>query len=169
MDAEEILFLLEKLNDKLREEEVRGSIQMVGGAVMTVVFGARASTMDVDALLRPSDLLREAAAQVADENGYPTDWLNDGAKGFFGGKETFDEFTHFSNLDVFTMTPDALLAMKACAMRGDKDEQDLRFLVDYLKLPSFSAAVSLITKFYPDELINVNARYVLLDIFGNDD
>lgn len=166
MDTNDIMFLFEKLNEKLRDEEVRGVIQMVGGAVMTVVLSARTSTMDVDALFQPAGTIREAAAQVADENGYPTAWLNDGVKGFFGGNETFDEFAHFSNLDIFAMTPDALLAMKACAMREEQDKEDLRFLVQYLNLQSFDEAAALIAKFYPEELINVNARYELLDIFN---
>ncbi|MDQ3332713.1 MAG: hypothetical protein M3552_19045 [Planctomycetota bacterium] len=55
---------------------------------MVLGFNARLSTRDVDALiLAPSDIgrVRNWVKKVADEQGWPDDWLNDGAKGFLIG------------------------------------------------------------------------------------
>lgn len=57
----------------------------VGGAAMVLGYDARLATHDVDAItLRPelARLVRMLVKQVAEELDWPTDWLNDGAKGF---------------------------------------------------------------------------------------
>lgn len=62
-------------------------VSLYGGAVFTVVYGSRESTKDVDAIVQPSELATELAAQVAREQGLPDDWLKDDARFFLAEKE----------------------------------------------------------------------------------
>lgn len=59
----------------------------MGGAVMTVMFHARQATRDVDALILSPEarVVRDLARAVAEERGWPADWLNDAAKGYLVG------------------------------------------------------------------------------------
>jgi predicted nucleotidyltransferase len=70
------------LNEKLLSRETQGELCLFGGAVMALVFDARPSTRDVDAIMVPKAELLEASAEVALEMGLREDWLNDGVKGF---------------------------------------------------------------------------------------
>ena len=53
MDKAQIQACFEKLNDELKSLDVKGEICLYGGAVMTLVFDARPSTKDVDAIFKP--------------------------------------------------------------------------------------------------------------------
>jgi hypothetical protein len=57
--------------------------------VIVLAWGFGWATKDADAVVRsdPSFLPR-AGRQVAEEQGWPEDWLNDGVKGFVSGIET---------------------------------------------------------------------------------
>jgi hypothetical protein len=74
------LFML--LNEEMRTTETQGELYLVGGAVMCLAYGARAASRDVDAAFRPSALVRQAAARVAQRVGLELNWLNDWVKGF---------------------------------------------------------------------------------------
>jgi len=83
LDSKTILKLFDALNDELRDLGVCGEIGICGGAVMCLVFNARESTKDVDAVFRPTREIRRASKAVAAKLAVPEDWLNDAAKGFF--------------------------------------------------------------------------------------
>lgn len=73
---------LKRLGELARAKGLHIQLTLVGGAVMVLRFDARPSTRDVDAVIllpREARLTRELARRVADENGWPEDWLNDGA------------------------------------------------------------------------------------------
>ena len=146
--------IFERLNDELARREIAGEVYVVGGAVMCLVFDARASTRDVDAFFRPAREVRAAARAVAAASGLPDDWLNDAVKGYLSHREDFHRYLDLSNLRVLTASPEYLLAMKCLAMRlgeGFHDEEDVRFLLRYLNLSDYDKAVEVVTRYYPRE------------------
>lgn len=113
LTGEKIRELLEALNEELKARAVTGEIGLCGGAVMCLVFRARASTKDVDAIFAPARILREAARKVGRRLGVPGDWLNDAAKGYFVSDPPRQAVMELSNLRVWAPTPDYMLAMKS--------------------------------------------------------
>jgi hypothetical protein len=94
---------------------------MAGGALMVLLYEARQSTRDVDAIiLAPPETakVRKLAQAVADEFGWPHDWLNDGAKGFMIGISSGPVIFSAPGIEVRSPSTAQLLAMKlAAAMR----------------------------------------------------
>lgn len=92
---EDILDALRSLDKKARKDGVSVEIAIYGGAAIALGFDSRRSTRDVDVVIRGGvDFIRRAAREIADERGWPEDWLNDGVKGFVSG----DEKLHAINL-----------------------------------------------------------------------
>ena len=93
---------------------------------------ARLSTRDVDAvILFPPEtkIVRELARQVAEENDWPEDWLNDGAKGYLVGISKGDVLFQAPGIEVRAPSLEQLLAMKLSAWRDDLDISDARRLL----------------------------------------
>lgn len=99
---------------------------------MVVLYRARESTKDVDALGIESGArssVFSAASQVAAVLGLPDDWLNDGAKGYAHGLTLGPVLLDTPTLRVRTTSPAQLLAMKLSAWRDDLDVEDARRLL----------------------------------------
>ena len=168
----DIARLFERLNDELARREITGEVYVLGGAVMCLVFDARASTRDIDAFFRPAKEVRAAARAVAGAAGMPDDWLNDAVKGYLSDKEDFQRYLELSNLRVLTASPEYLLAMKCLAMRlgeGFHDEEDVRFLLRYLNLTDHRKALEIVTRYYPRERIPQKTLYALEEMLEPQD
>lgn len=150
----DIEHLFQQLNDELLRRGITGEVYLVGGAVMCLVYDARQSTKDLDAFFRPAREVRDAAQTIAAASGLSPDWLNDAVKGYLSDKGDFRPYLEASNLRVLTAGPEYLLAMKCLAMRlGEefRDEGDVRFLLRYLNLTDYDAALEVVTRYYPLE------------------
>ena len=148
---EKIQRLLEVLNDELRRMNVRGEINLAGGAVMCLAFKARDSTRDVDAEFKPSVQVREAAIRVSEREGVPDSWLNDAVKTYLSEYGSFTPYLELSHLKVFTADARYMLAMKCLAMRvgeGYRDEEDIRYLLRNLDLESYESARKILAAYY---------------------
>jgi len=159
--------LFELLNDELRQTDTFGEVFLVGGAVMCLAYGARASTRDVDALFQPPEKVREAATRAATKAGIDAHWLNDAVKGFMSTQGEFAPFLELDHLRVMAAQPEYLLAMKCLAMRiGAEfhDEEDVRFLLRLLDVRSHGHALRIITKYYPLERFPQKTLYALEDL-----
>lgn len=159
--------LLEMLNEDLRETGTKAEIFLVGGAVMCLAYGARASTQDVDALFRPAALVREAAARVAVRANLDPLWLNDAVKGYLSEHADFAPFLELDHLRVMIALPEYLLAMKCLAMRiGAEfhDEADVRYLLRHLDIDTYERALAVITKYYFLERFPRKTLYALEEI-----
>jgi hypothetical protein len=163
----DMIRLFERLNADLANQGVTGELYLVGGAVMCLVFDARPSTKNLDGYFQPTRAIRDAAARVAAASGIDEDWLNDAAKGFLGSTGDFDGYLELSNLRVLTATPEYLLAMKCLAMRlGEEfhDEDDVRYLLRYLNVRRYDAALEIVARYYPLERIPQKTLYALEEI-----
>ena len=157
------------LNDELAQVGVVGELHVVGGAVMCLTLGARDSTADVDALIRPTAVVREAAARVAEAEGFPDGWLNDAVKGFLTPTAEFDPFLELSNLRVFTARPAYLLALKCVAMRmGEefRDVEDVRFLLRLLNISTADEALRIVTQYIDASRIPLKTQLALEEMLG---
>ena len=164
-----MLDLLRCLDVALREDDVRGELYLVGGAVMCLAFEARPSTRDVDGCFLPRDRVREAARRVGREKGVGEAWLNDAVKGFLSEGGTFDPFLDMANLKVFVARPEYMLAMKCLAMRlGPEfsDEDDVRYLLRNLGIESTVRALEIVTRYYPMERFPGKTLCALEEILG---
>ena len=63
LTAQDIRRLFELLDTKLGKIEAEGELYLVGGAIMCLALNARDATRDVDALFKPTKIIRQAAAR----------------------------------------------------------------------------------------------------------
>lgn len=108
-------------------------IIVVGGAVMAVYFQSRASTADVDGIFAPAPETRRWAQTVADELDLPSDWLNDGVKGYLTGESEGPVLHRSAGIVVRTVAFAHLLALKLMAWRDDVDFSDALRILQALK------------------------------------
>ncbi|MEX2528584.1 MAG: hypothetical protein WEA09_13210 [Gemmatimonadota bacterium] len=159
--------LFELLNEELVTEDVVGELYIVGGAVLCLALGVRDATQDVDALFRPSGVVRAAAERVAGRMGLPSRWLNDAVKGFLSPRGDFDPFLELSNLRVFVAQPAYLLAMKCAAMRlGEEfhDLEDVRYLLRYLDVTTLDEAMAIVTRYFDERQLLPKTRLALAEL-----
>lgn len=159
--------LLESLNSELATEEVEAEVYLVGGAVMCLIFDARPATRDVDAVFRPTKLVRQAAARVAVKEGVPETWLNDAVKGFLSPRGEFDPYLELPHLRVFTARPEYLLAMKCASMRlGAEfhDLDDVRYLLRFLNISSVDTALEIVRRYFDEKLLPPKTRLALEEL-----
>ena len=161
--------LFGRLDQELAATGSKGELYLVGGAVMCLVFEARESTNDLDAFFKPVRLVRKAAARMAADLGLDDDWLNDAVKGYLSTNADFNDYLELPNLRVLTASAAYLLAMKCLAMRlGEEfqDEQDVRFLLRYLNITRYEAAVEVVARYYPIERVPQKTLYALEEMLG---
>lgn len=174
LDQQAMMDLLQVLDAKLRSNDMRGEIELFGGAVMCLGLNARESTHDIDAIFEPKADIRKLIAEVAAENDLPEDWMNDAVKGFISDNGEFTRFgsDKFTNLTVFMTRPEYLFAMKclACRLSDETASElgDIKFLADYLEIDSVDAAEALILKYYPADRYKPKTHYMLCELFGEE-
>ena len=107
----ELKSILALLDEELCRQGLTGEICIVGGAMMILAFGGRHSTREIYALGMAPSSVRAAAIRVAQANGLPENWLNDGAKGF-ASELTFEvkELLRFTHLRILAPPPEYVLA-----------------------------------------------------------
>ncbi len=161
--------LFDLLDDELGKAEVHGERNLVGGAVMCLALNAREATRDVDAIFKPTRIIREAAARVTTQANVPENWLNDAVKGYLSPGGDFDLFLELSHLRVFVARPTYLLAMKCAAMRlGEEfhDVDDVRYLLRYLNISTVSEAMDVVTRYFDESHLLPKTKLALEEILG---
>jgi len=175
LTKDDILRGLRKIDRKAREAGSLVDLAIYGGAALAISFDVRLETRDVDAVVRGSpDFLRSAAKEVADEEGWPESWLNDGVKGFLSSDEEMELMEGFpgssrGGLRIYVPTASYIFAMKCMTMRpegidGSHDVSDIEFLANRMGVQTPEAAFSIIEGFYPASRIPAKVRFGVEEI-----
>ena len=132
LSADDIKRAFAALSEQLAREHASAEIVVVGGAALVLLFHARETTKDVDAVfLRPeASVVRHAAEDVAGQLNLPSDWLNDGAKGYLVGITSGELLYDSPSLTVRAASTEQLLAMKLAAWRDAIDRSDASLLLN---------------------------------------
>jgi hypothetical protein len=132
LSREGILRAFSALSEELARENARAELALAGGSALVLLFGARDSTKDVDAIVLDASvpgIVTGAARRIAEALGLPGDWLNDAAKGYVKGIALGETVFDSGFLKVRALAPSQLLAMKLSAWRDDVDVEDARVLL----------------------------------------
>ena len=174
LTREEMVDALRALDAECSRREITGELCIYGGAQMVLVFDARSSTRDIDAVFRPKSEIRDAAERVAQDLSLPTGWLNDGVKGFLSGREDLTQervpdLDGLTSLRIIWPTPEYLIAMKCLAARVDDtatDRDDVQFLIRKLGLTDEREILDIVERFYPASRIHIKTRYFIQEILA---
>lgn len=157
--------LFKALDEELAREKIRGEIGICGGAVMCLVFKARKSTKDVDAIFRPTSEIRDASRKVGKKFGLKAEWLNDAAKAYFHIDPPKEPVLEFPYLKVWAPRADYMLAMKSVSARFDThDSGDVGFLISYLGLKNPEEVFRVIERYYPEKSIPPKTRFFIQEL-----
>lgn len=175
------MLTVEDLHDAFRElgelacqEGKVIDLAVYGGSALMLASNFRVSTQDVDAVVEGDQrTITRLAEQIAQERGWPRDWLNDGVRTYLspqveGVAEHHALFRAYPSeqapgLRVFVPSPEYLLAMKLMAMRidpagGTSDLDDILNLLDIVGLTTPEDAIRFAAAFYPDARISGRVR-----------
>lgn len=153
---------------KLRDSGESAGIRIVGGAALALRYFDRKSTSDIDALLHPVEPILRAALEVANEQGWPDDWLNSNASMFvpsFSVALEWEVLFEDEYVTVLVASPEALLAMKIYASRPGRDELDIANLLSICGIRSVEEAEELMDKYYIGDAMSERALELLESIF----
>lgn len=154
------------LNEELEKRDETAEVGIVGGAVMCLVFHARKATRDIDAIFKPTALVRQLVERIAEDQNLPRDWLNDAAKGFIQKGFERQEVIDLSHLRVWAPEPKYMLAMKCISARWDtSDRDDVEFLIRFLKLKSAQSVFRIIEDFYPKNQVPPKTQFLIEELF----
>ena len=175
LKKEDILRGLRGIDVKAKDARILIDLSVYGGAALALAFDLREATRDVDAVVRGhAGFLKRVAMEVARDEGWPEDWLNDGVKGFTSEHEQMRLMETFAGsrdggLRIHVPTPEYLFAMKCMAMRpegidGSHDISDIEALARKIGVRTASEALSLIEGFYPSARIPPKVRFGVEEI-----
>ncbi len=160
---------LRRLGELARAEGLDLELSLYGGTVFTLVYGSRESTKDVDGIIRPAELGRELARQVALEQSLPQDWLNGDVAQFLAEREERRPYPKDDlgpGLVVTVPTAAYLLALKLRACRPPLpgypgDEADILFLLRKLRPASREEIEASFARFFPTDCLSPRAEDVI--------
>jgi hypothetical protein len=165
----DILRALGALADALPAAHPPCEIWVVGGAALVLLYASRETTRDVDGFALDAAAaaeVRAASISVAADLGLPSDWLNDGAKGYLHGLAPGDVLFSSRSLIVRSVATQQLLAMKLSAWRDDLDVGDARLLLS--KLAGDRAEVWKLVEPYLVPGRQLKAQYAFEDLWEAD-
>ena len=169
-----------ELGLKARAAEKIVEIAIYGGSALVLTLPGRVATKDVDAVVhQEAAWLRQAVSALAEEKGWPPDWLNDGVKGWLSHRDADPEAKRFfksypsedePGLRVFVASPTYLFAMKCLAMRiggveETQDRSDIEALALTLGIATAERALEVVSLYYPLSQVSPKTQYGVEEIF----
>jgi hypothetical protein len=152
--------------DKLRKRGEPAGIRIVGGAALSLRYFERRATDDIDAKVHPAEPTMTAAAEVAEENGWPHDWLNSNATQFLPfARDEWEPLYDSKTVSIWVASAPMLLVMKLKASRPGRDDDDIANLLTLCDVNSIDEAEELYELYYPGEILEPKAHVMLTAIF----
>jgi predicted nucleotidyltransferase len=169
MNNTDIMKCLEVLNENMKKKNIYGEVSLVGGAVMCLCYKSREVTQDIDAIFEPKAVINKIIQETAEELEMPSNWLNDGVKGFLSKDAEFVEYIKLSNLTINVATPEYMLAMKCLSARADNanEIEDIKYLIEHLEIKNYAEVQNIIFKYYPADRFLVKTKYLLMEVLEN--
>jgi len=153
------------LGQELAKQQRHGRILLVGGAVMLLIIGNRNSTRDIDASFEDEGpAIRKAVGEIAKRERLPSDWINDGAKGFFYSSPPINLWKSYPGVDIYIPEMEYLLAMKIVAGRP-QDIGDAQALIHYLGISQAEDVLNILKKYIPSRYLTPRLQYMVDDWF----
>ena len=151
LSKKDILEYFEELNRRLWQRNIHGELLLAGGAALSLVYNARESTQDIDAVFKPSKAIRNVILEMAEEDDLEEDWLNDGVKGFIDTEKIkIEVYLEYSNLKINVINAEGLLAMKLTSARdNEKDLNDSIVLIKKLDIKTIEEVYEIIERLLP--------------------
>lgn len=145
----EIEAMIESLNEKLKKDDLKVRLTIVGGAVFCFKYQCRESTYDIDIINAEGPDISSQIFETAQEFDKDENWLNK------IGPE-YIEHRHYntkiliekSNIVISHPNPSFLLASKFVAGR-DRDVADINFLLKHLGINSIQDVKDYTKEFFP--------------------
>ena len=175
LSREDILRGLRRLDERARTASLVVEIAIYGGAALCLAFDTRVATRDVDVVIRSApQFVRAAARDIAREEEWPEDWLNDGVKEFIAASEDLRLMQEFTapggtGLRIFMPSPEYPFAMKCMSMRaegldGSHEISDIEVLADIAGIADADEALSIVEGFYPSSRIPPKVKFGVEEI-----
>jgi hypothetical protein len=166
MHAQDIENYLAELGQELQRLGVQHPIRilLVGGAFMLTQIQNRASTNDVDVLLKDGEdsttspryqTFRAAVRAVARKRTLPSNWLNDIMGDFLRDTGTAPDGTlwrTYTMLEVYIPPREYILALKVFAGRP-KDRDDIEYLCQQLQIRTREKAQQIVDRYIPNKQV----------------
>jgi len=166
MTRKDMLLYLEELNSRLTNINRSCDIILFGGAAMALIYEARDATRDIDAKYRSSVELRKLIKDIADDFGIDGAWLNNDGEHYVTDKMPVSLYLELTNLNIYTVTADCLLAMKLTSARMDSnDMDDSMFLMDLLDIQFEEQLFDLIEKYIDDDNRATSTKFFTSEAF----
>jgi hypothetical protein len=169
LDRDDLIRGINQVIEKLRAAGQPAGIRIVGGAALALRYFDRRTTTDIDAQLRPEAPILMIATEVADENGWPHDWLNSNATQFvpaYGADPGWEVLYSNEGIVGEVASSRALLVMKLNASRPGRDVRDIANLLAICNIPDVEAAEDLLSEFFPGDGLPDKALRLLTPIFA---
>ena len=169
LDRDDLIHGINALIVKLRAAGQPAGIRIIGGAALALRYFDRRTTADIDARLHPEKAILAIAADVANENGWPQDWLNSNAALFipaYGADPGWEMLFASDDITVEVASAHALLAMKLNASRPGRDVQDIANLLAICNIFDIKAAEDLLNEYFPGDGLPDKALRLLSPIFA---
>ena len=165
LHKEDMVRYFEEINSRLKTIKKDGEVYIVGGAAISLAFGGRDTTEDIDAIYKPRSEIRKIIKVMSDEYNLRSDWLNNDAEHFISEGMTFTLLYDYSNLKVFHIDAECLLAMKLASARPESypDMDDCLLLMDKLGIFEENELLRLVELYTDEENRDPTYRYFITE------
>lgn len=170
LSREDIIKGLKALSHKAQQRGVSADIYVVGGAALALKYFDRQATVDIDARAQQWDQLEPIVDEIAQENGWVSDWFNVAAAQFVPtlGKEAEWVSLHSSSgVNIYVASAEVLLMMKLAASRRGRDYRDAELLMATTGLTNRVELEELFEEYFPGDVLPSKASRMLDEIFEN--